>query len=141
MAANARRRPLVTDGASGIDHAAKLINPLNNRNHAGLQIVAVRAEIINSGQCAAEAYTGRGASPVLALCRKLIAAGYDPATPLEAFRGAVMCLRARSIGEAAGLQVNGKGTAFIKRRVPVGTASPVRLQREAAAPLAAEAVS
>jgi hypothetical protein len=50
---------------------------------------AVRAEIINSGQVSAEGITVRSTSPLLALCRKLAAAGYDPTTPLEAYRCAV----------------------------------------------------
>jgi hypothetical protein len=41
-------------------------------------------------------------APVLALCRKLVERGVPPATPLEAYRGEVLCLRVRSIGEGAG---------------------------------------
>jgi hypothetical protein len=48
--------------------------------------------------------SGRNA-PVLALCRALIEAGHDPNTPLEAYRGATLCLRVRSIGEGAKLTV------------------------------------
>jgi hypothetical protein len=43
---------------------------------------------------------------VLALCRLLCAAGYDPALALEAYRGAVLCLRVRHIGIAAALTVD-----------------------------------
>jgi hypothetical protein len=46
----------------------------------------------------------------------------------------MLALRVRSIGEAAGLKINSKGTGFIKRRVPVRTAPPVRLPAEAAPP-------
>jgi hypothetical protein len=59
-----------------------------------------------------------------ALCRRLVAAGYDPATPLEAYRGDVLCLKVRAIGEAAGLQINSHGTDF----------EPVR-QRRAGSPM------
>ncbi len=38
----------------------------------------------------------RGASPVLALCRKLLVAGIDQARPLHAYRGEVLCLIIRS---------------------------------------------
>jgi hypothetical protein len=131
MAANARRRPLATDGALEIDHAAKLIGFLNTNISPDCNFSAIRAEIINSGQCSAEGITARGSSPVLALCRKLVAAGYDPSAPLEAWRGSTLCLRVRSIGEAAGLEVNGRGTGF-KRTGPVGTALPVRQNGSAA---------
>jgi hypothetical protein len=42
---------------------------------------------------------------VLDLARKLVAAGYDPATPLEAWRGSTLCLTVGSIGNAARLRV------------------------------------
>lgn len=90
------------------------INRLNNRNNAGLQISAVRAEIINSGECSAEGHSARGHSPVLQLCRLLVAAGHDPARPLHAFRGNMLCLVIRSIGEAAGLEINAHGSRFGK---------------------------
>jgi len=54
-------------------------------------------------------------SPVLVLCRKLVEAGHDPAAPLEACRGDVLCLRVRSIGEAAQLEIGGNGVGFIRR--------------------------
>jgi len=46
--------------ASEVDRLASTINRLNNRNNAGLQISAVRAEIINSGECSAEGHSARG---------------------------------------------------------------------------------
>ena len=57
-------------------------------------------------------------SPELALCRKLDEAGHDPSTSLQAYRGDVLCLRVRSIGEAAGLRVATAGTGFICPRGP-----------------------
>jgi hypothetical protein len=74
----------------------------------------VRAEIIGSDTANAAGFTVRGASPVLALCRKLVTAGFDPGTPLHAYRGDVLCLRVRSIGAAAGLTVDESRTAFAK---------------------------
>jgi hypothetical protein len=64
----------------------------------------IRAEIIGT-TCTALGITAHGSAPVLALCRKLVEAGHDPATPLEAWRGAVLCLRIRSIGEGAQITV------------------------------------
>lgn len=65
-----------------------------------------RAQLLDSNQATAHGITvsGRNA-PVLALCRALIKAGHDPDTPLEAYRGDVLCLRVRSIGEGAKLTV------------------------------------
>jgi hypothetical protein len=89
------------------------------------QTQALRAELAGSDQCAAAGITARGAAPVLRLCRLLIAAGHDPRRRLEVYRGAVLALRVRSIGEAAALEINSKGTRFVAAR-PVRTASPAR---------------
>lgn len=77
---------------------------------------AIRAEIAGSDTCVSSGITVRSPSPVLAICRALIDAGHDPATPLEAWRGHVLCLRVRSISEAARLEVNAHGTDFIRHR-------------------------
>jgi len=42
-------------------------------------------------------------------------AGHDPSTPLEAYRGGMLALRVKSIGQAAKLQVNSHGTGFEAR--------------------------
>jgi hypothetical protein len=42
---------------------------------------------------------------VFALCRALVTAGHDPNRPLHAYRGDVLCLRVRSIGEGARLTI------------------------------------
>jgi hypothetical protein len=81
--------------------------------------------------CAAGAITERGGTPVLALCRSLIAAGMAPDQALEVFRGATLALSVRSVGEAAQLDVNGKGTGF-KPIAAVGKAPPMRSDEAAA---------
>jgi hypothetical protein len=79
-------------------------------------------------------------APVLTLCRVLMAHGHDPATPLNAYRGGVLALKVRSIGEAARLTLNSKGTGFVTFRAPeeaisdVRSAPPARLPRSASAP-------
>jgi hypothetical protein len=35
------------------------------------------------------------------LCRKLVAAGHDPATVMHVYRGQTLALKVRAIGEAA----------------------------------------
>jgi hypothetical protein len=54
-------------------------------------------------------------SPVIALSRKLVEAGYPSSLDLEAYRGDKLCLKVRSIGEAAKLEVSGSGR-FTTRR-------------------------
>lgn len=67
---------------------------------------AVRAELIGSDECRAQGLTARSSAPVLAICRKLIEAGVDPKRSLHAYRGNVLCLTVRSIGEGARLTVD-----------------------------------
>lgn len=85
----------------------------------------IRAELHGSDTCTAEGHTARGHAPVLALCRRLVDAGIDPGRPLHAYRGDTLCLTIDSIGKAARLEVNSKGTGFIKRRLAVRTATPI----------------
>ena len=75
----------------------------------------IRAELSGSDCASACGVAVRGGSPVIALCRQLVAAGYDPRTPLEAYRGKTLCLHVRSIGEAAGLEIATHGVGFRKR--------------------------
>ena len=48
------------------------------------------------------------------------------ALPLEAWRNGTLCLRVCSIGEAAGLELNGDGTGFRPIRKP-DAAPPIEL--------------
>jgi hypothetical protein len=71
----------------------------------------IHAVITRHDTCTAERVTACGSVPVLALCRKLIAAGYDPALPLHAYRGDMLALKVCSIGEGAHLwETHGRGT-------------------------------
>ena len=65
----------------------------------------IRATLCGSTKCSAEGITVTGTVPVLQLCRKLVAAGYDPNRPMEVYRGDVLALRVSSIGQAAKLGV------------------------------------
>ena len=69
-----------------------------------------------SDRCEAEGISVRAAAPVLALCRKLVTAGHDPERPLHAYRGNVLALRVRSIGEGAQLAIAGYGVGFRRRK-------------------------
>jgi len=70
------------------------------------QARVIRAEIHGDDRCAAEGITVVAGAPVLGICRKLIEARHDPETPLEAWRGDVLALRVRSIGDGAALTVD-----------------------------------
>jgi hypothetical protein len=73
----------------------------------------IRAELSSDSYCSALGMTVRSPSPVLALCRKLIETStYGSSTPLDAYRGSVLCLRVLGIGEGARLEVNSGGTGF-----------------------------
>ena len=56
---------------------------------------AIRSELSGS---AASALGRRGVAPVLALDRRSIAAGFNPATPLQVRRNDNLCIRVRSVG-------------------------------------------
>ena len=91
------------------------------------QQAKIRAELIGSDECTAAGLTISGGAPVLALCRQLIADGHDPCLPLEVWRGPVLCLRVRAIGEAAQLRVATHGGGFERLPGSAGctAASPV----------------
>src|SRR5262245_12931957 len=65
----------------------------------------IRADLIGADTAVAAGITATGHAPLLTLCRRLVEAGHDPSTPLEAYRGPTLCLRARSIGAGARLTV------------------------------------
>jgi hypothetical protein len=95
-----------------------------NSSQARSDGAAIRAELIGSDCCSAFDVTVNSSSPVLALCRRLIRAGHDPTAPLEAYRGTILCLRIRNIGEAACLEPSARGVGFV-RRPGVRGGSPV----------------
>jgi hypothetical protein len=64
-------------------------------------MIPIRAEITGFDRCEAEGHAVRAAAPVLALCRRVVEAGYDPATPLHAYRGGTLCF-ASGIREVIG---------------------------------------
>jgi len=90
----------------------------------------VRAELIGSTTCTAAGISVTNGTPVLSLCRRLFEAGHDPATRLEVYRGTVLALTVRSIGEAAQLTIKTAGNGnpvFAKEPQAEGvTASPMR---------------
>ena len=118
-------------GAGGFDLAGRQIGPVGKPEHQRLQgqrlVAPIRAEIIGSNQCRAERLSVSGPAPVLAMCRKLIEAGLDPARSLSAYRDDVLCLTVRSIGKGAVLTVKERpcGPTFVTwEPFPTGPVSP-----------------
>jgi hypothetical protein len=94
----------------------------------------IRAEISGENTCTALGITAHAPAPVLSLFRKLVDAGHDRSRPLHAYRGEVLCLKVRSIGEAAGLKVNSNGVGFARQEA-MPAAPPVRPADVAAIPV------
>jgi hypothetical protein len=91
----------------------------------------LRADLAGSNACTAVGVTARGNAPILALCRRLIEAGHDPATPMQVYRGDTLALTVRSIGEGAKFTVeerDGQRPRFgpWKPRPPIGVEPPIR---------------
>jgi hypothetical protein len=79
----------------------------------------IRAELIGNNTAVAVGIRVQGYAPILKLCRGLLARGMDPATLLEAWRGSTLCLKVRSIGAAAALEIRPSGTGtpvFVRRK-------------------------
>jgi hypothetical protein len=76
----------------------------------------IEAEVFGSSECRARdrarGVVVRSSSPVLAMCRALVGAGYDPGRPLHVYRGNTLSLTVRSIGEGARLRVSSGGVGF-----------------------------
>jgi hypothetical protein len=85
------------------------------------------AELIGTNSVTAQKMVVTSATPILGLCRQLVAGGHDPATPLEAYRGDTLCVRIRSIGQAAQLEPSPSGVGFVRRHSRLG-AGPPRLR-------------
>ena len=109
----------VKPAAIGAQRASEFVDeqqvsgPEDNPSQALQQ--AIRADLIGSDTCIALGLAINSSSPVLALCRALVESGHDTAIALDAYRGDVLCLRVRSIGDAAALEVNARGTGFVVR--------------------------
>jgi hypothetical protein len=76
----------------------------------------IRAELTGGDTCSAFGITVKSPTPILEMCRKLIAAGHDSGLPLTAYRGGTLCLHVRTIGQAAALEISSRGTGFVVRR-------------------------
>jgi hypothetical protein len=103
-----------------------LATATDSRPH-NTKLQLVRADLVGADTAVAAGITATGHAPLLTLCRRLVEAGHDPSTPLEAYRGTTLCLRARSIGAGARLTVregpDGKPRFATYRPAPDGRQS------------------
>ncbi len=102
--------------AQELEQLGRRLEVLPTAEKSPRQVRVIRAEIVGADQCHAEGYHVGGAAPVLAICRKLIAAGLDPGRPLHAYRGNTLCLVVRSIGRGAELVIDERRMAFARWR-------------------------
>ena len=99
------------------DQLGGKVNFLATRKHKPPQ--AIHAVLAGDDTCTAAGFTAYSPAPILKLCRLLADAGHNPDRPLQAWRGGTLCLTIRSIGEAAQLALNSKGTNFVRCRQAV----------------------
>jgi hypothetical protein len=115
--------------ARAVDGTADHVGAIAKPSSQPSQAAPLRAVLIGD-TCTAAGLAARGAGPVLVLCRLLIEAGHDPARPLCVYRGKVLALTVRSIGEGAQLTVrtagNGCPIFATERGCEGATASPAR---------------
>jgi hypothetical protein len=101
-----RKRSPAGNDACGAPEQDQLGGPVGSEN--GLpphSTQDIRAELVGIDTCIAAGQVARGAAPVLAMCRQLIEDGHDPELSLRAYRGDVLCITVRTIGEGAALTV------------------------------------
>jgi len=117
MGLNARRRPLVTVGAQGIDEQflRSKIGPFNNQISGGPQAAAIRIIIAPtlSGRKWRASLDGEtlcvSASPMVASARILIAKGHDPSSIVELWHQHVAAWALRGqLGEVAATLLDGE---------------------------------
>jgi len=70
-------------------------------------------------------FTVCGCAPVTKLCLVLVETGYDPDRPLHAYRGGVLSLVVRTIGEGARLTVKTPGNGCPVLALAEGAAAPL----------------
>jgi hypothetical protein len=92
------------------------------RKSGGTASIPLRAELLGSDRAEIFGVTVRGDAPILKLCRWLVRAGYTPTLPLEAFRGATLALRVRSIGKGAQLRIAADPPRFVYEPFPAAPA-------------------
>ncbi len=81
----------------------------------------IRAELKSSKRCETLGITAGDSAPAY-LCRALVEAGHNRRRPLQVFRGRVLALVVRSIGDGPQLRIATLGAGF--ERIPGCTGDP-----------------
>src|SRR5215468_5665615 len=82
------------------------------------RLIPIRAQFIKSDRRSAEGLEVRANAPGLAMCRKLLEAGYDPDRPLHCFWGETLAIKISSIAYGARYSVSEPSTGSGVRLVP-----------------------
>jgi hypothetical protein len=103
-------------GASETDELGRHVVSEANRQQQLAQ-APICATLTGSDRSEPESVIARGPAPVLAICRALIEAGHEPERMLHAYRGGVLAVKVRSLGEGARLNVEDDrhGTPRLRR--------------------------
>ena len=104
----------------------------SEKQRCGAPAGVIVGQLVGSDIATALGLTAQSSSPVLLLCRELVAAGYDPATPMHVVRGDTLALIVRSIGEAIRLRIGSHGVGF-EADPQCGARPPMRRPKREAA--------
>ena len=97
-----KANPSSAQTENGVQDFAPLARPLENTNTSPRPALQLRCELVGSDQAIAGDIVASGA---LELCRRLLAAGANPAAELVCYRNGTLALRIKSIGAGARLTV------------------------------------
>jgi hypothetical protein len=114
-----RPHPAMTRGVRQRSEDFRTRNPAASNSPSNVSAQApvsnsIHAEPIQANIAIALGIKAVSATPILRLCRLLVQAGHDPTAPLDAYRGDILCLSVRGIGEAANIELSHHG-GFIRR--------------------------
>jgi hypothetical protein len=131
--------PEIADSDRAVRQACRSLALTADPRHS-CQKHIIACQIIGSDRCTYDSLVVKHNAPVLAMCRKLIEAGYDPERPLQAYRGDTLCLKVRTIAEGARLTVeegpNGPRLVPFRPARTCVIASPMRPNETLAIPIA-----
>jgi hypothetical protein len=102
-----KANPASAQTENGVQDFAPLARPLENTNTSPRPALQLRCELVGSDQAIAGDIMASGAFD---LCRRLLAAGANPAAELVCYRNGTLALRIKSIGAGARLTVRETAT-------------------------------
>ena len=97
-----KANPASAQTENGVQDFAPLARPLENTNTSSYPALQLRCDLVGSDKAIAGDIMASGAFD---LCRRLLAAGANPAAELVCYRNGTLALRIKSIGAGARLTV------------------------------------